>query len=115
MSSHRAEEEYWPFSEETLQAFVSERDFRLGQSRPGRAGSRLGHVGFPLIAIDFCGAATFRDVPTADVVLLFLSFNITTKFSVAGWCSCRASSKGGPRKIGSNRRIRPQTFGYVER
>jgi hypothetical protein len=38
-----------------------------GQSRPGRADSRFGNVGFPLIATDFCGAATFRDVLGSDL------------------------------------------------
>ena len=38
----------------------------LGHSRPGRADSRFGHVGFPLIAIESCGAAEFRDVPQQD-------------------------------------------------
>jgi hypothetical protein len=31
----------------------------LGQTRPERADSRLGHVGFPPIATDFSGAANF--------------------------------------------------------
>lgn len=34
-----------------------------GHSRPGRADSRSGHVGFPLIATEFCVAEKFRDVP----------------------------------------------------
>jgi len=34
----------------------------MGQSQPARADSRSGHVGFPPIAIDFCGAAKFRNV-----------------------------------------------------
>jgi hypothetical protein len=38
-----------------------------GQPGPGRANSRFNHVGFPLIAIEFCGAAEFRDVPITDV------------------------------------------------
>jgi hypothetical protein len=41
----------------------------LGQSRPGRADCRSGHVGFPPIGIatDFCGAAKYRDVPEAEL------------------------------------------------
>jgi hypothetical protein len=39
-----------------------------GRSRSGRADSRFGHVGFPLIAIDFCDAAAFRDVPFSDII-----------------------------------------------
>lgn len=35
----------------------------LGHSRLGRADSRAGNVGFPPIAIEFCVAAKFRDVP----------------------------------------------------
>jgi hypothetical protein len=37
-----------------------------GQSRPGRADSRSGRVGFHPIATEFCVAAEFRDVPQAD-------------------------------------------------
>jgi hypothetical protein len=39
-----------------------------GQSRPGRADSRSGHVGFHLIATEFCVAAEFRDVPKGDLM-----------------------------------------------
>jgi hypothetical protein len=42
----------------------------LGQSRPGRADSRSGHVGFHPIATKFCDAAEFRYVP----ILLQKSF-----------------------------------------
>jgi hypothetical protein len=38
----------------------------LGQTRLGRADGRSGHVGYPLIAIDFCDAAKFRNVPQAE-------------------------------------------------
>jgi hypothetical protein len=37
-----------------------------GQSRPGRADGRSGQVGFPPIATEFCVAAEFRDVPSAE-------------------------------------------------
>jgi hypothetical protein len=40
-----------------------------GQSQPGRADSRSGHVGFPPIATDFCGAAKYRDVHTSGHAL----------------------------------------------
>jgi hypothetical protein len=36
--------------------------------------SPLDYVGFPLTATDFCGAATFRDVPIPDVKSLLLLF-----------------------------------------
>jgi hypothetical protein len=35
----------------------------LGQSRPGRADGKSGHVGYPPIATESCVAAEFRDVP----------------------------------------------------
>jgi hypothetical protein len=38
-----------------------------GQSRPGRADSRSGHVGLPPIATDLCGTAEFRYVPVAAI------------------------------------------------
>jgi hypothetical protein len=41
----------------------------LGHSRPGRADSRSGDVGYPLIATDFSGAAKFRHVPLSDLAL----------------------------------------------
>jgi hypothetical protein len=40
----------------------------VGHSRPGRADSGSGHVGFHPIATDFCVAAEFRDVPEADII-----------------------------------------------
>ena len=39
----------------------------LGHSRLGRTDSRSGHVGFPPIAIEFCVATGFREVPLGDI------------------------------------------------
>jgi hypothetical protein len=55
----------------------------VGQSRPGRPDSRLGYVGFPLIAIHSCGAATFRDVPRTDMALHQITLARASK-SMAG-------------------------------
>jgi hypothetical protein len=41
----------------------------LGQSRPGRADGKSGHVAFPPIATEFCGAAKFRYVPEEDILM----------------------------------------------
>jgi hypothetical protein len=41
----------------------------LGQTRLGQADSGSGHVGYPPIAINSCDAATFRDVPMAELVM----------------------------------------------
>jgi hypothetical protein len=42
----------------------------MGQSRPGQVDGRSGHVGFPPIAIEFCVAAKFRDVPRTIIAAM---------------------------------------------
>jgi hypothetical protein len=55
-----AREPEWPV--EASRVSVS-----FGSNALGRADGMSGHVGHPLIAIDFFGAAEFRDVPKADM------------------------------------------------
>jgi hypothetical protein len=56
-----ADERAWPLACAAL--LISAE----GHSRPGRADSRSGHVGFHPIATEFCVAAEFRDVPTREI------------------------------------------------